>query len=233
MSQELFFFNGVDATTGSYLVPPLAPEVVSAHVRGEQHDAADLEELSWWHGQFTEAVFGPGEGLDPCDLSQVGWAVVFARDADPAVRDALRELLDHRRRQATAVNEKYYSEFWGEDGLRPGESKAEFLARHGAGPGPVVPDRVPYYLLLVGDGREIPFSVQYQLDVQYAVGRLAFDTVDEYRRYAASVVAAETYGVRRDRSIAFFAPQNRGDRATVAEPQRTGRTARAAARGGP
>jgi hypothetical protein len=112
------------------------------------------------------------------------------------------------------VSPHRYREFWGEDAYRPGESKSEFLARHGAAPGPVDPERVPYYLLLVGSGRDIPFSLQYQLDVQYAVGRLCLGTPEEYRSYAAGVVAAETSGVRRARRLAFFAPQNPGDRAT-------------------
>ena len=216
MTKELFSFNGLDGTTGSYLLPPVAAEIVSEEARRcWQPDAAHLDELRSWHVPQTDAGLGPREGFDPCDLSQAGWAVVFARDTDPAVRAALRELLDHRRCQATGVEKNKYREFWGEDGLQPGESKAQFLARHGVAMGPADSNRIPYYLLLVGGADEIPFSVQYQLDVEYAVGRVAFDTVEEYRRYATSVVKAETRGVQRERSIAFFAPQNQDDRATA------------------
>lgn len=214
MAADLFYFNGVDATAGGHLLAPASPEVVSRRAQGLQLDPRELDELRFWHERATERTFAPAEGRDPCDLAQVGWGVVFAYGCDPAVRDALRELLEHRRRQATAADPGYYREFWAEDGYRPGESKARFLARHGAGPGPVDPERVPYYLLLVGSGREIPFGVQYQLDVQYAVGRLSFETPEEYRRYAAGVVAAETEGVRRTRDLAFFAPENAGDRPT-------------------
>ena len=214
MSADLFYFNGVDATTGGHLLPPMPPHAVSRRAQGQQIDARELDELRYWHELATERTFAPGEGRDPCDLAQVGWGVVFAHGCDTAVPEALSELLDHRRRQATALNPSFYREFCGEDGYRPGESKSQFLARHGAEPGPVDPEKVPYYLLLVGSGREIPFAVQYQLDVQYAVGRLSFETPEEYRRYAAGVVAAETSGVRRSRDLSFFAPQHAGDRPT-------------------
>lgn len=215
MEEAHFFFNGVDATTGAYLLPPLSAQDVSRMARGERVDPAHLDELRWRHARMSEATFGLAEGLEPRDLSDAGWGVVVAADADEGLLKALRPLLDHRREQATRRHEGRYRELSGELGYRPGETKQAFLARNGAGPGPVDPDRLPYYLLLVGDPEAIPYHVQYQLDVQHAVGRLCFETLDEYARYAAAVVTAETRPAEGDASAAFFAPTNPGDRATA------------------
>lgn len=212
---ELLVFNGIDGTTGDYLQPPLRPAELLALVRGEKPAAAEqLLELKHRHREGSRPVLGPMEGVDPKDLAQAGWGVVFARDADPAIRESLGELLEHRRTQATRLREGRYQEYAGERGLRPGESKVDFLTRHGAGPGPVDPDQVPYYLLIVGSPAEVPFDFQYQLDVQHAVGRLSFDHPEGYAAYARSVVEAEGAAGKRTRRFCLFGVANPDDRAT-------------------
>jgi hypothetical protein len=174
-------------------------------------DPQHLAELRWRCAQDSESHFGVKEGVDPKELGQTGWGVIFARGADPAVYEALSPLLQLRKRQTGLKQESLYREFRDADGYRPSETKLDFLMRHGAGPGPVNPEKVPYYLLIVGDPDSIPFRFQYQLDVQYAVGRICFDTTQEYEAYALSVVAAETVGLALPKRAAVFGVANEGD----------------------
>ncbi len=215
-SEELLVFNGIDGATGGYLLPPLTPEQISRIAQGEDIDPALLIELrkktDFLRG--LESDFAPIEGVDPKNLAETGWGVIFAHGADPAIREALSPLLEHRQKQATQIKENYYQEYIGVKAYRPGESKNQFLGRHKVGPGPADPDKMPYYLLIVGSPEQIPYSFQYQLDVQYAVGRIYFDTPQEYAQYAHSVVEAETTNLSLSRHASFFGVRNSADQAT-------------------
>jgi hypothetical protein len=225
--KDQFVFNGIDGATGGYLLPPMSPEDVSVVARGEVLDPQHLAELqrknrSAKRRQVSHRPTGKKirktgmkAGPRPWCLEESGWGVIFACHADPAIREAMAELLSLRRKQATQKNEHYYKEYFGAKGYRPGESTYEFLARNGMGPGPADPEKVPYYLLIIGDPETIPFSFQYQLDVQYGVGRIHFDTLTEYAQYAPSVVVAETGEVSLPRRAVFFGVENPNDEATA------------------
>jgi hypothetical protein len=223
MSEEPFVFNGLDGSTGEYLLPPLPPEEVARLAQGGAIDPDHLAELRARYRRDTEPTFVPLEGIDPTDLSQAGWGVILADDAGPGLCDALKELLDHRKGQAAKAHEHYYKEYAGGKGYRasdPRESKRSFLARGGAAPGmPADPEKVPYYLLIVGSPASIPYRFQYQIDVEYAVGRLWFEKdgkpdLDAFAAYAHGVVAAETGQLTLPRRAAFVGVQNPDDRAT-------------------
>lgn len=146
--------------------------------------------------------------VDPHDLAETGWGVILSRDEDPAVIHALQPLLRRREEQARGR----YKELT----HHPNESARRFLwLRHGESPGILDPDLMPYYLLIVGGPKSIPFEFQYQLSINHAVGRIAFDDPSDYRRYAEAVVEAEEHGVELPREVALFSVRNGADRATA------------------
>jgi hypothetical protein len=193
------YFNGVNGATGEYLFPSLRPREFAHVVENGLTDPAQAELAQRWV-RAREPNFAPIAGVDAEDLSQAGWGIVFAPDTPPPVREALAPLVRRRREQAG----KRFNDFSGERAYRIGDTKYRFLARSGAGPGDVDPDRIPYYLLLVGSPDAIPFQFQYLMDVQHAVGRIWFEAPEAYASYAHSVVAAEDVAPRPARDVCLF-----------------------------
>lgn len=213
--EALLTFNGVDFESGDYAVPAVASRVFAAAIlHGERPDAADrrqAEELAEKRWLEAREHLGPVEGVDATDLAEAGWGVVFAEDADPEMRRRLGRLLEHRRGQAGAAREGRYREIT----YRAGESKWDFLARFNAGPGPVNPDEIPYYLLIAAAPESVPWGFEHSLGVEHAVGRVAFDRPEEWEAYAEAVVAAETDASFRARRAAFFGVRNAADKSTA------------------
>lgn len=146
--------------------------------------------------------------VDARDLSASGWAVVFGPDAGPEVRQALAPLLELRRSQAGAL--------YRETSFAAGDDVARtFMDRHEVAPGPVDPTCFPYYVLIVGSAESVPFEFQYRLSYPYAVGRLHFETPEEYAHYARSVVAAESAAPAASGRAAIFAPCHADDMPTT------------------
>lgn len=220
MTETLIFPNGVDAETGAPLLPPLPVETVAALAQGHPIAKAELDELRARVAVLENqraAHMGVMAGVDSNDLAQAGWGVIFAAEDEaglPALREALAPLLSLRRAQA---GDLYRDETVNPDFCyQPGESMNTWRSRNGGAPGAVDPSRLPYYLLIVGDPQRIPFDFQYQLDVAHAVGRIHFDTLNEYHSYARSVAASEDAArpLALARSAAFFGARNQFDLAT-------------------
>ena len=222
MAQQIFT-NGIDATTGGPLDGDMVitTEMLAKVARGQRLTPDDLRDAKIRKNidDSKKQNFGTVEGVDDTNLAEAGWSVIFPsslpQKSVDGIKEALKPLLDLRKEQASKNKDYYYKEVIGPDlGYKAGENKNDFLKRFGRGPGAADPEKFPYYALIVGSPETIPFTFQYQLDVQYAVGRIYFEQLEDYYRYATSVVAAETGKIARARRAAFFGMQNPGDPAT-------------------
>ncbi len=210
MNPPLLHFSGLHGETGEYAFPSGTPRESISLLGCEAPPREETEALQSW---VSRGVKGLAQG-DSRDLAQAGWGVLFTQKDDKEVekiREALKPLLDLRREQASRLAKNRYREYRGKRGYRAGDSKRAFLERYGVTAGEVNPDDMPYYLLLIGDPRDIPYEVQCLLDVERAVGRLWFDSIEEYDRYARRVVAAESAMAARQRRAVFFAPRHADD----------------------
>lgn len=215
-NETQFVFNGINGATGEYLESPktarqlitlaLSDPSFAPPTATENSYTKHLDDLKRRQRLSGLQTFGVRFGVQPARIDSAGWGVVFPATSNAGIREALQPLLQLRKQQAGDL----FKEF----SFKDGESKDDFLTRNGMGPGPADPTKVPYYLLIVADPETIPYQVQYQLDVQYAVGRIWFETLDEYANYARSVVLAETGKVALPRKAVMFGTQNAGDGAT-------------------
>ncbi|MEM7052463.1 MAG: hypothetical protein AAF604_22550 [Acidobacteriota bacterium] len=192
----------------------IPPGIEGATGRRSRPLPVDLlaRELSRSRPRRIGAARGLVPNTDPIDLASSGWGVLFPSTQRPEVREALAPLLEHRRLQATASGQNLFREYHGKAGLHPGENRVQWTRRQGGGFGPVDPVKVPFYLLLVGNPREIPFELEHQLAVQYAVGRLDFEDPADYARYAQRVVQQERAQTTESwPAITTFAAEHRDD----------------------
>jgi hypothetical protein len=154
---------------------------------------------------------------DPNDLSQTGWGIIFASDADPAIQVQLQPLLDLRKQQVQ--DPSLFKIFSGNTGVLPSQTAASWAQQHGVAlTAPVDPFQgVPYYLLIVGSPERISFEFQALLKMQWAVGRLYFDDIADYGRYAQAVVQYESksFAPVQRKNAALWVTRNEGDLATA------------------
>ena len=199
---DLVYFNGIDPETGEYAVEPTPIEDLAKAVLANP----GFEDYESLHSDRA-VPFAPPYGMSLDNLAQVGWGIILPEGTPDDVRAALQPLIDHRR--ATAGGLLKVLDFVN------GEQVRDWYRRHRISTGNFEPELVPYYLLLIGSPTGIPFEFQYLLGVEYAVGRLAFDTAAEYAAYVRSVIEYETASaVRNAKEVAYWGTRHAADPAT-------------------
>lgn len=146
--------------------------------------------------------------VDPHDLRRCGWGLVLPETMDAAIEEALTELIVHRQDQMAGREARIYRY---PSGMSPRQFVDDVLC---VPPGVLDTGESPYYLLLVGDPEQIPFDLQFQLNIQHAVGRVSFDSADDYSRWARRMMAAEDRGPILPSRCSFFSVRHEGDAAT-------------------
>jgi hypothetical protein len=216
LDEDLIYLNGLNGAGPGYLLEPLHPDELRRQARrlkpeelfgSEDHAQALQDRDTAGAAHLDLAAY-----INPANLKQTGWGLIFPGAMPEVQVDALLERLSvlvAMRKEAAGDRFKLYR---GASAPQPGESADQWVARNGLQPGTVNPAKIPYYLLLVGSPEEISFQFQFELDVQFAVGRLYFDDLDGYAHYASGVVHSESPTTAPPpRRAAFFSVANPDD----------------------
>jgi hypothetical protein len=201
--------NGINGVTGKYDVAQRSSAELAAQLR-RSRDSDGISALRTDRGRRLQMRAFPALplGVRPEDIGKSGWTVVFHRDEDIAVQTALKPLIEHRLAQVEKPVKPliYYQD----------DSVESWLANLGVGWGNIAPEKVPYYLLIVGAPSRIPYQFAQTLDTEYCVGLLDLPDVAAYQRYAQSVIDYETaVAVRNKKEIVYFGTRHPFDDATI------------------
>jgi hypothetical protein len=209
MSEQKIHFNGINGVTGQYLLKPMDLEKAAELAKNKDKDAFAINWLKSMWRTLTKPHLGLPFFIDPSDVGQAGWAIVFHQNEADEVKTALQPLINHRGKAISDTNKLKVLEY------KSGEDWSGWLARHAVSAGNIDPKKVPFYILLIGSPELIPFSFGHLLDVEYAVGRLHFDTAAEYERYAQSVIDYESStALPNTKQAVFFGTRHDSDEAT-------------------
>ena len=201
--------NGISGVNGKYAVPKMSTADLAARLR-RSRDSASISPLRTDRGRRLKTRAFPALplGVRPEDVDRSGWTVVFHRDEDIAVRAALEPLITYRqeRIEKRVAPLTYY----------PDDSVEGWLGNLGVGWGNIAPEKVPYYLLIVGAPSRIPYQFVQTLDAEYCVGLLDLPDAGAYQRYAQSVVDYEKAGaIENKKEIVYFGTRHPFDDATT------------------
>ena len=195
------FSTGVDWTTGAVLpeVSPGGLDDIPEEVDAQSRAAGATRGL---------AV----DDVDPNNLAEAGWGIIFGPGVSAGVRQALQPLIAHRQAEAGSL----FASFEGARAYQPDDTVRSWLNRQQVTFASVNPQLgVPLYLLIVASPQDIPFEFQYLLDAYWNVGRLHFDDEAMYGEYVSRLLAYERAAtLTQSRRVTIFAPLNPADRAT-------------------
>jgi hypothetical protein len=204
------YFNGIDARTGLPAVPPMTEAEAARRAVGGPPPAEDVGLLRRLWEALKQPFRGLSDDIDPTDVPAAGWAVVLPTETPDEVRRAIEPLLTHRRNHTGVPADRCLILDY-----PPGQPLGDWLRSLGAHLADVEPTRLPYYVALVGGPTVIPFEFQALLDMNYAVGRIAFDRPEQYCQYVEGLIACETAAAApTGREILYWGPRNPDDRAT-------------------
>jgi hypothetical protein len=190
-------FSGWEIEGGPF-IPPLSLESFN-RILMEERNIASKSQRGWWNKLRRlldrADMFLGWPHIDCNDLSQAKWGVVLPEEKpefNKRLIKALSPLIEHRAQQTESPPEQLIFTY------RRNETGGEWLKRHGVESAEQNPEKTPYYLLLIGNPKDVPFSFQYEL-VQHAIGRLSLPTLKNYRNYAKNIVEYEqTNSVRKN-----------------------------------